>query len=360
MSLQIDENARRLLIHNTNNDAFNSVVVEAILYGLYAALFWQALWRLFRKTSNNWYMIALTFVWIFSMAGFALSYLCIRNAFIMDNTSPYEITLSLGRPGIYSVAFATLIFSSILADGILIWRCATVWDGDRRVLLFLSYMLLTKIAFGGWSIFSVRSPSLDWAHASAIGFENIIAAGITLSETALIAVQINQITRKSPNRSSYRRIVRILVESAVLYSAPRLIVGIFQLLFLTNSDLFGGCSTIAVVINQAGMLIYTISLPMTGIAPTLIAFRLAEEKSQTDVDETNTLSCLTFRGSRPTQGNSTEGGIISALQFERHNINASVVANSTHRPSWGIKAQNETPSFVELEEIEHPRRVSTE
>ncbi|KAF5329560.1 hypothetical protein D9619_009239 [Psilocybe cf. subviscida] len=37
---------------------------------------------------------------------------------------------------------------------------------------------------------------------------------------------------------------------------------------------------------------------ITGIAPTLIAFRVAEEKPQTEVNGTNPLSRLTFRRSR--------------------------------------------------------------
>lgn len=88
----------------------------------------------------------------------------------------------------------------------------------------------------------------------------VIFSVVTIfSATALIAIRIRLMTQNSSFRGTYRHIIRILVESAALYTSLKLIQGsicIAQLIKPPDLDTAGGA---------APMLIYqivaTMSLP---------------------------------------------------------------------------------------------------
>lgn len=119
------------------------------------------------------------------------------------------------------------------------------------------------------SALSSRSQALTFSNHWSLngvysaGLVYIIAATMTLGTTALTVQQINQLTRKSRNRSTYGRIIRILVDSAALQSVPCLIQGILVLLYYRIPGLESNCNTLAIAIREVSSLVQTISVPLT-------------------------------------------------------------------------------------------------
>ncbi|KAF5309194.1 hypothetical protein D9619_012831 [Psilocybe cf. subviscida] len=118
----------------------------------------------------------------------------------------------------------------------------------------------------------------------------------TLSSTFLIALKIVLVTRQSPTHHTYAKIVEILTESAAIVSIFMLGTTVLDLiLYVHPFDMStrGGMFCYQLQVYLASML----SLVL-GIAPTLIAFRVAEEPSHQETSATRRsgpLSRLTFR-----------------------------------------------------------------
>ncbi|KAF5317745.1 hypothetical protein D9619_012549 [Psilocybe cf. subviscida] len=142
----------------------------------------------------------------------------------------------------------------------------------------------------------------------------------TASATSLIALKIIRTTRESQMHYSYTRIVQILVESAALVSIVGLGVGSLQLVtYIQPYDMSTSSGRLLYQLLQylaavqtpimvgdsvvVFIVVHHLNTASQGIGPTLIAFRVAEERSQTRDHATSTrtspLSRLTFRRTAP-------------------------------------------------------------
>lgn len=81
-------------------------------------------------------------------------------------------------------------------------------------------------------------------------------------------------------------------------------------------------------------------LRIQGIAPTSIAFRVAEEKPKSEATGTGPLSRLTFRRSQSNRGHEFTRGILSTLRLGRDNWDGSVTISSVHHLQLNVEAQD--------------------
>lgn len=170
------------------------------------------------------------------------------------------------------------------------------------------------------------------------GLSEFLSAATTVSATSMIALKIILVTRESHARYSYAKVIEILVQSAALESLVMIVNCIADIAQYALAASNSNNVTLELVILQisayasafrifAKVCIYLFpeSAVVTdeiiqGIAPTLIAFRVAAETPHTEVNSTrqsNPLSRLTFRRSArcTNQDNGVQQTGISTIRF---------------------------------------------
>ncbi|KAF5329247.1 hypothetical protein D9619_009241 [Psilocybe cf. subviscida] len=320
------------LINVLADTTLNAFFLQGFIYGLYTLLFVLALWKLYRRGSNKFYILALAALWITLMTNWVMNWMRTCNAFAINNRSPAVIDR-----GLHTGTQANIppLLASLIADVILIWRCTILWNRNRWVFYPLALLFVASTAFViGRSV----SHAGGLTDTLSIGISDILSSITTMSATTLITLRIIMVTRRSPIRSSYRQIIEILLESAAIYSIVLLTHGI--LLIVDFIHPFDIRSPSGVAMWELSMYINFIQPPVTGIAPTLIAFRVAEEKPKSEATGTGPLSRLTFKRSQSNRGHEITSGILSTLRLGRDNRHGSVTISSVHHLQLDIEAQD--------------------
>ncbi|KAA1472290.1 hypothetical protein DENSPDRAFT_171815 [Dentipellis sp. KUC8613] len=271
-----------------------ALLVEAILYGVYAALFAGCVYVLLFERPNKYFLAASVFMFVACTALIVLDFVeafmqrvGIANTYCEDGTcyacpgTTPDIAGVL-RTIIFNAA-VQLVFTAtqLVADIVLIYRCAVLWRESRWVLTLP--ILLTVASCGCW--FAQVSPELElyrirhnasadappppqWFSAGVLKNQLAMAAFLlsfmtSLITTSLIASRIWFTTREfekvvgKRQSSGSRHAIALVVESGALYAAVLLIVVITWYTSPTN-----------IVIPQNAM------HQVLGIAPTLIFVRV--------------------------------------------------------------------------------------
>ncbi|KAF5310033.1 hypothetical protein D9619_010140 [Psilocybe cf. subviscida] len=269
---------------------FTGLIVEGFGMGIYTMIFFQAIWKIYKRRNRGFYFFALTLLWILCVVDFTIECNLSRLAFVFNNSSPMTIFTKLGI-GLNPFLYVPSIGALIISDSILIWRCHVLWR-DIRVLVALITLLVATAGL----LLSDALLVLD--HFSfLIGSLGVLSSFMTtISATSLIALKIVLVTRRSRIHCSYAKVVEILVESAALVSIVALGITVMELLDYARPYKLG---------TMAGRVSYDVMEylsylkgPAIGIGPTLTAFRVAAQPSQTEVGpphNTSVLSRLTFR-----------------------------------------------------------------
>ncbi|KAF5313745.1 hypothetical protein D9619_013677 [Psilocybe cf. subviscida] len=252
---------------------FNPLLVEGFLTGIYFLLFVQAISKLFRKRASRPYIFALIVLWMSCTSSFIFDWARAHNAFVVHSDSPTSILQAFA---VFSNTspFVSVMISNVVSDGILIWRCHTLWK-SKLILAILIALLMSSTVFNLLVLFLPASRVQTALLSEALGI--LLAAVTTLFATFMIALRIILVTRESRGYYSYTKVIEILVESAALQSAVLLFTGIINIVTYISP-------TEPVVLLAANTLF--LRRIIVGIAPTLIAFRVADEKPQTEVGTT--------------------------------------------------------------------------
>lgn len=160
----------------------------------------------------------------------------------------------------------------------------------------------------------------------------LLSAATTVFATLLIALRIILVTRESRCFYSYTKVIEILVESAAVQSAVLLVAGVINVMVAERpTDV--GVLLVAYTSVFRRTIVVMISLYLSdnitptdaktqGIAPTLIAFRVADEKTHTEnnsATRTSPLMHITFK--RSTYGADTNSVAqrtwMSTVHFDR-------------------------------------------
>ncbi|KAF5317952.1 hypothetical protein D9619_012050 [Psilocybe cf. subviscida] len=268
-----------------NDTFFNPVTLEVFLCGLYSALLVQALWGLHRKGGKKLYSFTLCIVWACVIADFMLHWQRNYEAFVTNNSTPLAIFLELN-------AGTASPFVGIPGT-LLIWRCNIIWYGNKWIMLVLIPPFIATVVTNAWTPFET-----DGSFGVLLsGLSTLTSVLTTLAATCLISWRIALVTRRSNMLHSYTKIIEILIESAALITIVNVVQAILQLISVTHP--ISLTNTSGVVIFELYQYLSFIQGPVIGIAPTLIALRVAEEQPRTKVvssnQQTNILSRLTFR-----------------------------------------------------------------
>ncbi|KAF5321955.1 hypothetical protein D9619_000016 [Psilocybe cf. subviscida] len=285
----------------------NGVILEGFACGMYTLLLGQAIWQLHTTSNKGFYSFALILLWISEIFTFATDWSTARAGFIDHNTSPFDIANGL-QPVIPLLGEFAHLVGIVLSDSILVWRCHILWR-NRYLLIFLVMILITTAVIMLCDDF-LNNVNLIAPFTTLVAFFSFMT---TVSATSLIAWKIASLTRESHIRHSYTKVLQILVESAALVSV--VLSGVFILSLIDAVHIFNlGTMRGKVMLQMASYFGY-MQGPVIGIAPTLIAFRVAKGGPlQTEINGTNPPSHLRFRRAADNN-NVTPRTMVSTMEF---------------------------------------------
>ncbi|KAK0226895.1 hypothetical protein EDD85DRAFT_958679 [Armillaria nabsnona] len=284
-----------------NTDAFfNAILMQAFCKGIYTGIIAITMWTVFSAKDTNcglsshMMVFVILCLYVLDTLTFAYEWSFYHWAFI-DNgwnfwtvfLASYSFTPEYKR--IQWVQGVSGAISTLAADTSMIWRCWIVWGQHWLIILLPMLCLLTGTVTKVFEVYNTFHNFQDnipnqfyngkialWA----ILYISCIMA-TTLLCTLLIIYRIITVSHRGMGIQSFRSIIEIIVESALIYSIALLV---YIILVAHNSP--------------AKLYADILAVCARGIAPTLIVGRVAAGHARPD--------------------ESWEGSISSSLRFGHH------------------------------------------
>ncbi|KAG1850806.1 hypothetical protein DFJ58DRAFT_793139 [Suillus subalutaceus] len=215
--------------------ALMSTVLEGILYGFSTLLFIGTVWSLTYKRRmqdiNLPILIVAVLLLILSTAHIVVNIIRAEDGLVKyANTYPggpsaYFADVSQNT---YVIKHSFYVMQTLLADGVVIYRCYVVWQSSRIIILPI-ILWCSVAATGTIAVYSVSQASTGagifvaaLARWVAAFFASTIATNLLSS--GLLAYRIWNIQNsvsgvRTTARGTVMPIVRVLVDAAILYSA---------------------------------------------------------------------------------------------------------------------------------------------
>ncbi|KAF5327409.1 hypothetical protein D9619_003954 [Psilocybe cf. subviscida] len=287
----------KLLEQATIEAGIWSTLIQTLLTGVYTMIFVQTITPILRTGQEKVYAAVLTLIFMAITANLATSWKMLRVALILNNDTRFSMakTILVGNAADRVVLNFTSRSAILLADIIMIWRCYTLWARNKRLLLIFSLLLLGEFVL----LLKLTPANLSSTDikGGAPAF-NFISSAITILATVLIILRIVMFVNKSEGglgfSGSYTLIIKIILESGVLYTVSLMATSILYLIVILQDDM----SSRAVKLAE-GLLIWLQALvPITGIATTLIAFHVATGRANDEatLSQSKPTSTLQFEG----------------------------------------------------------------
>ncbi|KAK0459141.1 uncharacterized protein EV420DRAFT_305096 [Desarmillaria tabescens] len=255
----------------------NGLALEALVHGMYTALFGVTLWYIFvnptirvPKSHTSMMLIPVVLMYLFTTLNLGIRWSWMRPPLVFSQRDMQTGTLfyTFGNADdttLWAISGAATGANILVADSILTWRCWVVW-GRRWPMVVLPILLtVSGTAFDGLFIYhnatdKYSSDGAIWGPAVKWG---VIFYSMSLATMVYCTALI--IFRILAHREQYWSVIEVVVESAVMY-ALALVVFIG---FLATDDV-GGFYPKALLDTVAG------------IAPTLIVVRVALGQARSD------------------------------------------------------------------------------
>ncbi|KAG0702262.1 hypothetical protein DFH29DRAFT_508952 [Suillus ampliporus] len=210
-----------------------STVLEGILYGFSILMFIGTIWTLTYKRRvqdiNRPIAVMALLLFMLSTAHMIVNIIRAEDAFVKYRTTfkdgPIGFLADVAQET-YVVKHALYVVQTLLADGMVIYRCYVVWQSIWVIIL--PSMLWCSVAVTGvGAVYSVSQADSGNIFARALAkwvtafFASTIATNLLSS--GILAYRIWMIQRSvstaRTTKSTVMPIVRVLVDAAILYSA---------------------------------------------------------------------------------------------------------------------------------------------
>ncbi|PBK90383.1 hypothetical protein ARMGADRAFT_1014557 [Armillaria gallica] len=282
----------------------NRTILAALLYGIYTGVIVVTLWAVASRYHNQNYrrphFLVSIIILLYILAVFGLYYEWAGGTLSITNgTNPWiEHTSSLSPP-ILLTGGISAILSTNLADVTLIWRCWIVWGRSWRVVLVpIAFTTLTTASRGIIIYYSIFGP-IEKLPPQALYPENIVGWAVLYSSlilatllwcTILIIYRILRVGGAAGRMGLYQRVIEMLVESALLYSAVIIVLLVFEA-------------------RNEGTAVYVaeLAIAIRGMAPTILVGRVAAGHARPDDSWSENISASSLRfGSNSSSHNDSE------------------------------------------------------
>ncbi|KAK0495212.1 hypothetical protein EDD18DRAFT_266414 [Armillaria luteobubalina] len=264
------------------DETLNNAIFSALLYGIYTGVVAVTLWAVASRNCGEnrrrpHFLVAIILL-LYLLAGFnvyhgwagcliaytTLAWKSVWEEFALLN-SPVPLTLT-GEVG--------AILSTVLADAALIWRCWIVWGRSWRVVLIpIACTTLATASRGIVAYYdtleslaseSPRALLLEEAVNWAVLYSSLVMATL-LWCTILIIYRILRVGGAAGRIHVYQRVIEMLVESALLYSAVIVVLLVFE----ARNEV-------------ATLYVEDLAIAMRGIMPTILVGRVAAGHARPD------------------------------------------------------------------------------
>ncbi|KAF9554254.1 hypothetical protein CPC08DRAFT_713043 [Agrocybe pediades] len=266
------------------SSAFNSKNIFILVMGMYTAVFFGTVHIYVTRKSAQKSMIiaALTALYGVVLGQFILQWYMAKVAFVDNGDTRLSIAISvldgLPVPGIIYLALQYIGY--IIADALLTWRCFYMCGHSLIRISPLLFLLVAELALAvasttvdGRTLFQ-PSYDTDFRERQAVfldGSMSTVTAVTSLLGTYIICrrIVITGSRQESASKSFYSRIMRLLIESSMLYSFSVLLnaVSSFYVAFAPDSQ--------GLLTFELSEYLDSITSVVTGLAPTLMMARIA-------------------------------------------------------------------------------------
>ncbi|KDQ28144.1 hypothetical protein PLEOSDRAFT_157989 [Pleurotus ostreatus PC15] len=254
-----------------------SVWMECLLFGIYASLFIQTvflMWkqRLIRTGPSKIFFWGTLLMFLIAATHVALNFYRLLRGYVWlrEEVGPENYFLDLGRWD--NVAHNALnAIMTWVADCLIIYRCFIVWNHNYYIIIVPSLLLIMSIIANGIALKEFTDVPLGTIFgATLVHWMNTIYALAFVQNvmtTGLIAWRIWRQEKESVNvgihsadsRSSLLPIVRIIIESAMIYVVELLVLIILYALK-----------------HNAQFVVQEAVVPTVGIVFTLMTIRISK------------------------------------------------------------------------------------
>ncbi|KAG1744858.1 hypothetical protein EDB19DRAFT_1960659 [Suillus lakei] len=215
--------------------ALMSAVLEGVLYGFSVLMFVGTIWALTYKRHmqdiNRPIAVVAILLLLVSTVHMIVTIIRVENGFVK-----YRDTWPGGPAAFfadvteetYVIKHALYIFQTVLADGVMVYRCYVVWQSVQVVIL-PSMLWCSIIVTGVHAVYNnsqaitnpgdVFAPELEtWimAFIASTLTTNLVCSGLLLYRIWMVEREVSKV--RATKKGSIMPLVRILVDAAVLYS----------------------------------------------------------------------------------------------------------------------------------------------
>ncbi|KAF5327873.1 hypothetical protein D9619_003925 [Psilocybe cf. subviscida] len=258
--------------------SLGATLAQALVTGIYASIFVETIAPVLRNGHQKTLGAALILLFCSIITSLGAKCKLVRDRLVFDRKDLDTATLA--------IANASYLVAVVIADFLLVYRCCIVWMRSVKLSFIFSLVLLAECVYFVLDIMPQGYLPPALAETSQPVF-NFISLGVTVLATTLIVYRICDVSRRSiDGGSAYRYTTEVVVESGALNSVMLLLTSIL-LIMCTGKPLVG--PTI-----QAYCYCLGISIPITGIAPTLIAYRIATRRARDEKRWSQPISALRF------------------------------------------------------------------
>ncbi|KJA17213.1 hypothetical protein HYPSUDRAFT_219033 [Hypholoma sublateritium FD-334 SS-4] len=252
-------------------------------------------------------LIAISLLYLVNVANAAVQWFILKTVFITDGrtrgTSFAAADQTLFWGTLLNDIFVAIV--SVVADGLLIWRCYNIWGNSLRAIFLSLVLVIAETALYISIIIIACVSNVDPSVKAQMNLDKLISAalfmtlGATLLTTVLIAHRICSVTRQGPREGvtrPYRNIAEMLVQSSAAYS----LVALWNAVMVVIPD---DATAIFCASQYAGVLL----LVTAGMMPTIMVVRVAIQASEQAEDvHTARISDLEFRRHSSPSGSASQ------------------------------------------------------
>ncbi|KAG2129194.1 uncharacterized protein EDB93DRAFT_1332341 [Suillus bovinus] len=254
-----------------------SLALEAMAYGFSILMFIGSIWALTYKQRiqdvSRTIIVVAILLFILSTAHIVVNIICVEDGLVKyRDTFPGGPVAFFADPSQYTITIKNTLYllQTLLADGVLIYRCYVVWQSVLTIIL--PSMLWCSVAVTGvganYKLSHITSDSDKIydnergqpAHWGTAFFASAIATNLLSS--ALLAYRIwmieHDVSTVRAKKNTMMPIVRVLVDSAALYS----VVLLTSLITYARS-------------NNGQLVIYEMVTPIISITFYMVLIRIA-------------------------------------------------------------------------------------
>ncbi|KAK0433291.1 hypothetical protein EV421DRAFT_1845898 [Armillaria borealis] len=287
---------------------FNVVMLNALTHGIHTGVVAVTLWTVAsRKKDGNYrrprfFCGIIILLYLLAAFNFYCQWVVEASYFGVTGKSFAEAYQSY-RTGI-AIPLAQgidAILSTVLADATLIWRCWIVWSRSWLIVLVPIACTLLATASRGIATYYTAFGAVENTPPQAFYLENVVNWAVLYSSlilvtllwcTILIIYRIVRVGGAAGRTRVYQRLIEMLVESALLYSAAIVVLLVLQV----RNDV-------------AGTFVEVVAIAIRAIAPTILVGRVAAGHARPDDSwgASTPRSSLRFRNNSSSQNDSQVG-----------------------------------------------------